>query len=90
MQCSYDSSVVFQTWRYSGRFLKLAREHGRLEVKHIRHPVVLIDAGHHVGQLGELITALNQQHFEMVCKNASADMHKYFMSTRTVEAGRGM
>jgi hypothetical protein len=60
MYISDYSCVVFQ-WRIRRRgSLDLTRKHGRLEVKHVSHPVILIDAAHHMCQLSERITAENQ------------------------------
>jgi hypothetical protein len=44
----YYRGIVLQWRSCGGGFFKLASEHGHLEVQHIGHPIVLIDASHHV------------------------------------------
>jgi len=53
-----DYRCIVLKWRVGCRgAFSLTREHGRFEVKHVSHPIVVIDAAHDVRELGELITA---------------------------------
>jgi hypothetical protein len=62
--------------------LQFAGRHGHFEVKHVGHPVVLVYAGHHVRQLGELVTATDQYQMSIAVSHGVPPKTRF----QTVEA----